>query len=66
MGTLIRHAGLRPTLPIAAMPVAMIQTAFRAALVAAVGFAKLPPPRRCTACDATVALPAVAVRADEE
>jgi hypothetical protein len=61
MGTLIRHAGLRLTPPIVALSVAVIQPAFGAALMAAVGFAALPPPRRRTACLATVALSAVAV-----
>jgi hypothetical protein len=44
----------------------MIQPAFGAALMAAVGFTALPPPRRRTASHTTVALPAITVRTDEE
>jgi hypothetical protein len=63
---MIRHAGVCLTLPIATLPVAMIQPAFGAALMAPVGFAALPPPRSRTACHATVALPSVTVRTDEK
>lgn len=63
---MIRHAGVCLPMPVAALPVAMIQPAFGAALMAPVGFAVLPPPRRRTACPATVALPAVTVRTNEK
>jgi len=66
MGTLIRHAGLRTTSPILALPVAMIQSSFRAALVPAIGRAALPPPRCCAADRTAIALPAVTVRTNEE
>jgi hypothetical protein len=66
MGTLIRHAGLRTTLSILALPVSMIQSSFRTRLVSAVGCPALPPPRRCAASHAAIALPAVTVRTNEE
>ena len=66
MGTLIRHAGLRAALPIPALPVSMIQSSFRAALMTATGRAALSLPRCCAAGCTTIALPAVTVRANEE
>jgi hypothetical protein len=66
MGTLIRHAGLRPALPILALPVAMIQSSFRAALMTAIGRAALSLSRRCAANRTAIALPAVTVRTNEE
>ena len=41
MGTLIRHARLGPAFTVAALPVPVVQFAFRAALIAAVGFTVL-------------------------
>ena len=68
MGTLIRHAGLSLSmaLTVVALPVAVVQFAFRAALMDAVGFTALPEPRGLAARLAAVALSAIAVRADEE
>jgi len=66
MGTLIRHAGLGKTSPIPALPVAMIQSSFRAALMSAVGRAALPTSRCGAASRATVSLPAVTVRTNKE
>jgi hypothetical protein len=66
MGTLIRHAALRPPLPILALSVAMIQLSFRTRLVSAIGRAALPPPCRCAASRTAIALPAVTVRTNEE
>ena len=66
MGTLIRHAGLGQAFTVAALPVPVVQFAFRAALIAAVGFTVLPETCRRAAGLAAVALSAIAVRADEE
>ena len=66
MGTLIRHAGLGQASTVVALAVPVVQFAFRAALIAAVGFAVLTKPRCRAACLAAVTLSAVAVRADEE
>jgi hypothetical protein len=65
-GTLIRHAGLRMTQPILALPVAMIQSSFRAALMTAIGRAALPPPRCGATSRTAIALSAVTVRTNEE
>lgn len=65
MGRLIRHAG-RMTLPVGALPVAMIEPALRTLLVPAVGRAVLPEPGFAATSRAAVALPAVAVRANPE
>ena len=51
---------------ISALPVAMIELSFRAALVAVVGAAPLPAPGFEAAGLTTVTLPAVAVPADPE
>lgn len=66
MGTLIRHAGQNPALPILALPVSMIQSSFRARLVSPIGCPALPPPRCCAARRTAIALPAVTVRTNEE
>ncbi len=66
MGTLIRHAGLRPASPILALSVAMIQSSFGARLVSAIGRAALSLPRCCAASRTAIALPAVTVRTNEE
>lgn len=66
MGTLIRHAGLRLTLTVVALPVAMVEAAFRAALMAPVGFTALPSPRIRAAQPAAVALTSVTMRANKE
>jgi hypothetical protein len=66
MGTLIRHAGLNPALPIMTLAVAMIQSSFRARLVSAVGCTALPSPCCRAASRAAVSLPAVTVRTNEE
>jgi len=65
MGRLIRHAG-RMTLPVGALPVAMIEPALRTLLVPAVRRAVLPEPGFGATSRAAVALPAVAVRTDPE
>ena len=67
MGTLIRHArpaGLAAS--ICPLPVAMVQSAFQAPLVAAVGGSSLPEPGFRAASEAAVALPAITVRANPE
>jgi len=63
---LIRHARLRPTAPILALPVAMVEPAFRAALVAAVGAAPLLESCFATAGDAAIALSTVTVLTNPE
>jgi hypothetical protein len=63
---LIRHAGPRPAAPILALPVAMVEPAFRAALVAAVGAAPLLESRFGTAGDAAIALSTITVLTDPE
>lgn len=67
METLIRHA--RPAglaVSISPLPVAMVQSAFQAPLVAAVGGASLPEPGFRAASGAAIALPAITVRANPE
>ena len=66
MRTLIRHAGPNPASPIPALAVAMIQSSFCARLVTTVGGTALPPPRRCAASHAAIALPPVTVRTNGE
>ena len=66
MRTLIRHAGPNPASPIPALAVAMIESSFCARLVTTVGGTALPPPRRCAASHAAIALPPVTVRTNEE
>ena len=63
MGTLIRHEsfGVGLALPVVALTVAVVQFAFLATLMEAVGFTALPEPRGRAAWLATVALSAVAV-----
>ena len=64
MGTLIRHAGTAaPVFPLA---VAMIESPFRASLVAAVGAAALPEPGFASAGGTAIALSAIAVPAEPE
>jgi hypothetical protein len=67
MGTLIRHA--RPAgLAVSIFPlsVTMVQSSFRAPLVAAVGAASLPEPGFRAASGAAIALPAITVRTNPE
>jgi hypothetical protein len=67
MGTLIRHARSRElAMSIVPLPVAMVQTTFRAALVTAVGTALLLDPGLSAATGTAIALSAVAVLADPE
>jgi hypothetical protein len=63
---LIRHARLRLAAPILALPVAMVEPAFRATLVAAVGAAPLPESCFGTAGDAAIALSTITVLTDPE
>jgi hypothetical protein len=63
---LIRHARLRLAAPILALPVAMVEPAFRAALVAAVGAAPLLESCFGTASDAAIALSTITVLTDPE
>lgn len=67
MGTLIRHAcpaGL--AVSIFPLPVAMVQSSFRAPLVAAVGAASLLAPGFSAAKEAAIALSAITMLADPE
>ena len=66
MGRLIRHGYRHVALPVRTLPVAMIEPAFQALLVAAVGSAVLPAPGFAAATRAAIALPTVAVRANPE
>ena len=66
MGTLIRHAGRRVTVPVGTLPVAMIEPALRTPLVAAVGCAELLSPGLPAAGRAAIALAAVAVCTNPE
>jgi len=63
---LIRHAGLHATLAILALTVAMIQPAFQALLMAAVGAAPLLQTRSNPASGAAIALAAITMLADPE
>ena len=65
---MIRHArlDLPAPAPVIALAVAMIEPSFGALLVAAVGAPSLADPGMFAAWSAAVALPAIAVRADEE
>ena len=64
MGTLIRH--VRPPTPVFPLAVAMIESSFRASLMAAIGAAALPAPGFSPADRTAIALSAVAVPADPE
>lgn len=66
MGTLIRQFRLRLAMQIVVLPVQVVPFAFRAALMAAVGFSVLPEPRFRAATLAAVALSTITVRADEK
>jgi len=61
MGTLIRQFRLRLAMQIVVLPVQVVPLAFRAALMAAVGFTVLPETRCRAAVLTAVALSAVAV-----
>jgi hypothetical protein len=63
---LIRHARLRPAVPILALPIAMVQLPFRTPLVKAVGAASLPESGFGAAGEATIALSAITVLTDPE
>src|SRR5262249_6765322 len=65
-GTLIRHAPLHLAAPILELPVAMVEPAFRAALVAAAGAAPLLESRCGTARNAAIALSTITVLTDPE
>lgn len=60
---MIRHARAWDalSLPILALPVAVIEPPFRAALMALIGAPALLPPRRTAARGAAIPMPAVAV-----
>jgi hypothetical protein len=66
MGRLIRHAGQRVTLPVGALPIAMVEPALRTPLVAAVGSTVLSPPGLPAAHWAAIALTAITVLTDPE
>ena len=66
MRTLIRHAASKPPAAIRTLPVAMIQTAFSALLMTAIGRSMLPASRYHAALRAAVSLPAIAARANQE
>jgi hypothetical protein len=61
---LIRHARLRPALPVLALTVAMIPPSFRTVLVTAVGTAVLMESGLVAAGEAAIALTSVTVRAE--
>jgi hypothetical protein len=61
MGTLIRQFRLAVALQVVVLPVQVVPFAFRAALMAAVGFTVLPETSRRAAALTAVALSAVAV-----
>ena len=64
---MIRHAGFSlPSFAVLALPVAMIESAFRALLVPPVCTPPLTPPGKLTALRAAIAVSAITVRADEE
>ena len=68
MGTLIRHANQagRPAFAVLALPIAMIQSAFEAALMPPVRRTVLMDPCLTTAGRAAVTLATITVGADEE
>ena len=63
---LIRHAGPAVPLPVGTLPVPMIEPAFEALLVTAVGSAALLAPGFRAASRTAVALPSIAMRANPE
>ena len=64
---MIRHArALLASLPVVALPVAMIQPPFRAALMTLIGPPTLLPSGAFTASRAAIAISPVAVRAEEK
>ena len=65
-GTLIRHASLGLAPPVATLPVAVIEPAFRAALVPAVGRAVLAEPGLDAASRAAVLLPTITAGTNPE
>jgi|SRR5690242_18432359 len=67
MGTLIRHArSAGSALPILPLPIAMIESSFRAPLMAAVGPASLLESGLSTAGTTAIAVSAITVLADPE
>ena len=66
MGRLIRHASGCVAFAVCPLPVPMVQSAFRTALVAAVGSTALLPPGVRAADRAAIALPSIAVRTNPE
>jgi hypothetical protein len=62
---MIRHARLAPALPILPLAVAVVEFAFRALLVAAIGGAALATARLLPACKAAITLPMVAIGAEK-
>ena len=66
MGRLIRHASWGVTLAVGTLPVAMIEPAFRALLVACISASPLLPAGLLAAGGAAIAMSTVAVGADEE
>jgi len=63
---LIRHARLRAALTILPLPVAMIESPFRALLMSAVGAPPLLKPRLVPATEAAVALAAITVGTEKK
>src|SRR5215212_11279031 len=63
---MIRHASLGLALAVTTLPVTMIEPAFRAALMAAVGGAALPEAGLSAASRAAILLSAVTARANPE
>jgi hypothetical protein len=63
---LIRHARPAPALAVLLLPVPVVEPAFRALLIAAVGRPVLPAPRFGAARRAAIALSAIAMRTNPE
>jgi hypothetical protein len=63
---LIRHANPGPAAPVLALPIPVIQPAFRTPLVTAVGGTPLLKPRLVTASGTAIALPTITVLTDPE
>jgi len=63
---LIRHARLRAALTIRPLPVAVIESPFRALLMSAVGAPPLLEPRLVTATEAAISLAAITVATEKK
>ena len=66
MGTPIRHACLRPALPVGALPVPMIVPSFFALLIPAIGAASLTEAGLSAAGAAAIAMSAVTTAAEKK